>query len=409
MPVSFPLRSQMPPGARRQPARSPRAACITVPAGLDPHAAEASYLDPPPPRGAQHEQIRPALAGKLLLRLVTGPHDNGGVTAHNFPALVVREQDGAPQAALETLSAADLPPGDVLIRVRYSSLNYKDGLAVTGKGKVIRQFPMVPGIDLAGTVEQSESPDWQPGEAVLVTGWGVGEAHWGGYAGFARMKSTWLTRLPAGLSLEHSMTIGTAGFTAMLAVMALEEHGVQPGGKPVLVTGAGGGVGSVAVALLAGRGYTVAASTGRADLEPYLKSLGASRIVPRDALARPSKPMESETWAGAIDSVGGQTLATLYSQIERHGAAAVCGLAGGHQLQTTVFPLILRGVSLLGIDSVYCPPARRQAAWSRLAAELSPARLDAMTTQISLADVPRWAETILAGAVRGRVVVTLGA
>lgn len=409
MPVLFLFRAKMPPGARRQSARSQRAAGITIPAGLDSHAAQTSHLDPPPSRGAQHEQIRPALAGKLLLRHVTGPHDNGGVTPDNFPALVLREQDGATQAAFETLSAADLPPGDVLIRVHYSSLNYKDGLAVTGKGKVIRQFPMVPGIDLAGTVERSESPDWQPGEAVLVTGWGVGEAHWGGYAGFARMKSAWLTRLPAGLSLEHSMTIGTAGFTAMLGVMALEEHGVQPGGKPVLVTGAGGGVGSVAVALLAGRGYTVAASTGRADLEPYLKSLGASRIVPRDALARPSKPMESETWAGAIDSVGGQTLATLYSQIERHGAAAVCGLAGGHQLQTTVFPLILRGVSLLGIDSVYCPPARRQTAWNRLAAELSPAQLDVMTTRISLADVPRWAETILAGAVRGRVVVTLGA
>ncbi len=330
------------------------------------------------------------------------------MTPDSFPALLLREQDGATHHSLETLSLSDLPDAPVTVRVRYSSLNYKDGLAVTGKGKIIRKFPAVPGIDLAGEVEQSASPEFRPGDPVLATGWGLGELHWGGYSGYARLQPEWLTPLPRGLTLDRAMAFGTAGFTAMLAVMALEDHGLKPGGKPVLVTGAAGGVGSVAVASLARNGYHVAASTGRPEQEPYLKGLGASSIVVREQLARASKPMESETWAAAVDSVGGQTLATAFSQIERHGAVAVCGLAGGHQLSTTVFPLILRGVSLLGIDSVFCPPARRHQAWDRLSRDLSPELVDAMTTHIALADVPEWANTIVEGKVRGRVVVDLG-
>ncbi len=331
------------------------------------------------------------------------------MTQDSFKALLLTEENGVTGAALQDIAADALPEGDVLVRVSYSSLNYKDGLAVTGKGKVVRRFPMVPGIDLAGVVESSDAADFAPGEAVVLTGWGVGEAHWGGYAQMARVKSQWLTQLPEGLSLEQAMAIGTAGLTAMLCVTALEEHGLDATAGPVLVSGAGGGVGSVAVALLSALGYPVTAVTGRSVLHDYLRGLGAQDILPRDSLARAAKPLESETWAGAVDTVGGQTLATVLSQMRYGSAVAACGLAGGVKLETTVFPFILRGAALLGIDSVHCPQPRRQQAWSRLAHDLPKDRLAAMTEKIILADVPAMAQAILKGQVRGRLVVDVNA
>jgi acrylyl-CoA reductase (NADPH) len=325
-----------------------------------------------------------------------------------FQALLLEEQAGAVQAAVKTLDTSALPPGDVLVQVHYSSLNYKDGLAVLNRAKVIRSYPMVPGIDFAGTVVESQSPTYKPGDAVILTGWGVGERHWGGFAGMARVKADWLVPLPEGMTLQRSMVIGTAGFTAMLAVMALEEQGVAPGGREVLVTGAAGGVGSVAVALLAKRGYTVAASTGRAETHEYLMQLGASTIIERGALAAPSnRPLESERWAGAVDTVGGDTLAGVLRQAAYHAVVAACGNAGGVALNTTVLPFILRGVQLVGIDSVLCPFERRTRAWNLLAQELTSDVLDSMTQLIALDQVPAFSETILAGQVRGRVVVDL--
>lgn len=329
------------------------------------------------------------------------------MSAATFRALVLRQSEGKTSHAIENLSVDDLPEGEVLVKVSHSSLNYKDGLAITGKGKIVRRFPFVPGIDFAGTVEASSSPDYKAGDAVVLTGWGVGERHYGGHAEKARVKAGWLTPLPAGLTPAQAMAIGTAGFTAMLSVMALGDHGLTPQAGPVLVTGASGGVGSVAVALLAKSGYQVTAATGRPEQHAYLRELGAVDFIDRAELDQPAKPLDSERWAGAVDNVGGRILASVLSQMRYGGAVAAVGLAGSSDLPTTVFPFILRGVALLGIDSVMCPPPRRVQAWQRLAAELDQARLEAMTKTVSLDELPAQAEAITNGQVRGRVVVDL--
>ena len=303
------------------------------------------------------------------------------------------------------LSREVLPPGDVLIDVVYSSLNYKDALAVTGRGKIIRVFPMVCGIDLAGRVIESQSPEFVAGDELLAVGHGLGETHWGGYSQLARLPAEAVVRLPSGLGLKQAMAIGTAGFTAMLSLIALEHQGVVPDDREVLVTGAAGGVGSVAVALLAGRGYKVAASTGRADAHHYLRDLGATTIVDRGDLARKGPPLASERWAGGIDTVGGQTLASVLAATKAYGAVAACGLAGGAELPTTVFPFILRNVSLLGINSVYPPEPLRLRAWERLAREPLLMKLDAITTVEPLSKIAELSERILAGQIRGRVVL----
>ncbi|AWT35685.1 quinone oxidoreductase [Deinococcus arenae] len=325
-----------------------------------------------------------------------------------YRALRVLKDDQGARAELQTLPLSALPEGDVLIRVTHSSLNYKDGLAVSGRPGVLRTHPMTPGIDLAGTVLEDASGRWQPGDAVILTGWGIGERQDGGYATHARARPEWLVAQPAGTDAHWAMSVGTAGFTAMLAVMALEEHGVTPGSGEVLVTGAAGGVGSTAVALLARAGHTVVASTGRPQEEAYLRDLGAARIIGREDLPALTRPLEKERWAGVVDTVGGATLAGAYASTRTHGSLAVCGLAGGHDLNATVFPLILRGVNLLGIDSVTCPPARREAAWARLARDLPATRLAAVTQTHPLADVPALATEILAGRVRGRTVIEIG-
>jgi acrylyl-CoA reductase (NADPH) len=332
--------------------------------------------------------------------------------AHDsFRALVVEQHDGEEiKATLKELSPDDLPDGDVEVAVAYSSLNYKDGLAVTGEGRIIRSYPFVPGIDLAGTVLRSESPEYRSGDHVILTGWGVGERHWGGFAQRARVRSEWLVSLPAGLDLQGAMAFGTAGFTAMLAVMALERHGLVPDGREVVVTGAAGGLGSVAVALLAAGGHNVMASTSREEAHSYLTGLGARQIIDREALSAPSRrPMESERWAGAVDTVGGETLAGLLRCMRYHSAIAVCGLAGGHELHTTVYPLILRGVSLLGIDSVMCPQETRRAAWARLAEQMPDHIMDTISQVVPLREVPALSRAILAGQVRGRIVVDVNA
>ena len=324
-----------------------------------------------------------------------------------FQALVLDKTDDGVTADVRELDETQLPEGDVLVRVAYSSLNYKDGLAVMGKGKVVRgDYPFVPGIDLAGAVETSASGDYAPGDEVIVTGWGIGEATWGGYAEKARVHADWCVPLPEGLTSERAMAIGTAGFTAMLSVMALEDQDVRPGEGEVVVTGASGGVGSIAVALLGRLGYDVAASTGSASAHDYLKGLGAARIISRDELGEgPRRPLDTARWAGGVDTVGGATLAALLSQTARHGAVAACGLAGGSELNTTVFPFILRGVGLLGIDSNTCPSDVRREAWGRLARDLPKEALDSITQTIPLTDVPAMSERILRGDVRGRVVV----
>lgn len=332
----------------------------------------------------------------------THPH-----TPPTFTALVVtRDESGEQHRVWQLLTQDDLPPGDVLVRVAYSSLNYKDGLAVTGRGAILRSFPMVPGIDLAGTVVQSDAPEFAPGDQVLLTGWGIGESHWGGYSQMARVRSEWLVPLPDGLSLENAMAIGTAGFTAMLAFMALQEHGIKPGSGDIAVTGASGGVGSFAVALLSQAGYRVVASTGRTERADELADLGAAEVIPRTELGQPpERPMLRERWAGAVDTVGGDTLASLIAATGRHGAIAACGLAGGHELLTTVFPFILRGISLLGIDSNTCPADRRQAAWTRLVEAAPPELLGRIARVEPLRDVFLLAEAILAGRVPGRIVL----
>jgi acrylyl-CoA reductase (NADPH) len=298
---------------------------------------------------------------------------------------------------------------NVTIAVDYSTINYKDGLALTNKSPVVRKWPMVPGIDAAGTVAESSDPQWNPGDQVILNGWGVGESHWGGLAQQARFKGEWLVRAPAGMTTRQAMAIGTAGYTAMLCVMALEDRGVAPGDGEVLVTGATGGVGSVAVALLAQRGYKVVASTGKATEGDYLRALGATEIIDRAQLAAPSKPLQKERWAAVVDSVGSHTLANACAQTRYGGTVAACGLAQGMDFPATVAPFILRGVTLAGVDSVNCPLPRRQAAWQRLAVELDHGKLDAMTREVPLAGALDVAREILAGQVRGRVVVNVNA
>jgi len=325
-----------------------------------------------------------------------------------FKAVYATQQDGKTHVSLEQLDRASLPAGDVLVRVHYSDLNYKDGLAVTGRPGVIRKFPMIAGIDLAGVVEESASPAWKAGDEVVITGFGLSETAWGGYAELARVDANWLVRLPPGLTLKQAMAIGTAGFTAMQCVVALERHGVLPGAGEVLVTGAAGGVGSIAVAVLAKLGYRVVASTGRAELGDYLRSLGASEILERSTLTAPSKrPLDSERWAGAVDSVGGDTLAAIVRGLVANGSVAACGVAGGAALNTTVFPFILRGVNLLGINSVHFPSSDRPLMWERLTRDLPLPLLDGMTQEAPLEAVFDLGEKIIAGAVRGRVVIKI--
>ena len=325
-----------------------------------------------------------------------------------FKALLV-EKDAAGQVTVgvRDLDDAQLPAGEVTVAVDYSTLNYKDGLCLSpGGGGLVRVWPHVPGIDLAGVVEASSDPRYVPGDRVVLTGWRVGEVHWGGYATKARVKADWLVPLPAGLTTRAAMAVGTAGFTAMLAVMALEDHGLVPGQGPVLVTGAAGGVGSVAVALLAALGHEVAAVTGRPETEAYLRGLGATRIVPRSDLAETVKrPLEAETWAGCVDAVGGAMLARVLGQLRYGGSAAAVGLAGGAGLPASVVPFLLRGVNLLGIDSVIKPYEGRVRAWDRIARDLPMARLEAMVQPAGLADLPALAAAILQGQVQGRVVV----
>jgi acrylyl-CoA reductase (NADPH) len=322
---------------------------------------------------------------------------------------MVEEAGGSRSVEVRDVPMADLPAGEVLVRVAYSTLNYKDGLAVTGKGKILRGNPMVPGIDFAGTVVESASSDYAPGDAVLLTGWGVGERYWGGFSQMARVKAAWLVPLPAGLTPRQAMGVGTAGLTAMLAVQALERHGLRPGGREVVVTGAAGGVGSVAVALLAAAGHRVIASTGRPQEADYFRALGAADIIDRAVFAGPGKPLEGERWAGAVDTVGGATLAGVLRSTAYGGAVAACGNAGGIELSTTVFPFILRGVALLGIDSVSVPFTERRAAWERIASELPLALIDRMTEVIPLDALPAYCESITNGQVRGRIVVDVNA
>ena len=328
-----------------------------------------------------------------------------------FRALFLEKSGDAFSASLRTLSDDDLAQhagdGDVVVEIAHSTVNFKDGLAITNRSPVVRKWPMVPGIDGAGTVVSSQHPAWKPGDRVVLNGWGVGESHWGCLAGRARLKGDWLVPLPATMSTRQAMAIGTAGYTAMLCVMALEAQGVTPGDGEVLVTGAAGGVGSVAVALLSSLGHRVVASTGRAAEADYLKGLGAAEVIDRAALAAPGKPMQKERWSGVVDAVGSHTLANACAQTRYRGAVAACGLAQGMDLPASVAPFILRGVRLIGVDSVMCPQPERRRAWERLARELDPARLEAMTEEIGLADAIPAAAEILAGRIRGRRVVDI--
>lgn len=324
-----------------------------------------------------------------------------------FKALLLSEIGGKTTAQIHQLEVSDLPEGEVLVDVAYSSLNYKDGLAVTGTGKIIRSFPMVPGIDFAGTVAESASDKFKPGDEVILTGWGVGERYWGGFAQKARVKADWLVPMPKGLDAKKAMIIGTAGFTAMLCVMTLEEAGLKPDSGKVLVTGAAGGVGSVSVQLLSQRGYHVVAVTGRPESQDYLAALGAKEFIPRAVMARPTRPLEAQTWAGAVDVVGGEMLARILAEMEYGGTVAACGLAGGHELNTTVMPFILRNVSLRGVDSVSCPQERRTLAWERLTAELPESAYDTLGCAIALEEVPQAAQDIIAGRIQGRMLVNM--
>jgi acrylyl-CoA reductase (NADPH) len=322
-----------------------------------------------------------------------------------FKAILIGQTTTAHDTQLVELDEAQLPEGDVLVQVEYSSINYKDGLAITGRAPVVRHYPMVPGIDLAGLVEHSTHPDWKPGDKVILNGWGIGETHWGGLAQKARVNGDWLVPLPEGFSTRQAMAIGTAGYTAMLSVLALEKHGIKPGDGPILVTGASGGVGSVAIVLLARLGYEVVASTGRPSEADYLTCLGATEIIEREQLAAPGKPLQKERWAGAVDTVGSHTLANVCATTRYRGAVTACGLAGGMDFPVTVAPFILRGVTLYGIDSVMAPSALRLQAWSRLQKDLDQHKLAAMTAEIGLNEVIKTAPDILAGKLRGRMVV----
>lgn len=319
--------------------------------------------------------------------------------------ILIEKDEAGYRAAVRDLDEAQLPEGDVTVRVSHSTLNYKDGLAITGKGPVVRRFPMVPGIDLVGTVESSSHPDYQAGDAVLLNGWGVGEVHWGGLAQKARLNGDWLVPLPTQFSAQQAMAIGTAGYTAMLCILALERHGVTPEQGEIVVTGAAGGVGSVAVSVLAKLGYTVVAVSGRPEEADYLKHLGASEILGRDEFSVPGKPLGKERWAGAIDVVGSVTLANICAGVKYRGIVAACGLAGGMDFPATVAPFILRGVTLAGIDSVMCPRAERLEAWRRLGTDLDIGKLNLISTEVSLVEAIPMAEKMMNGAIRGRIIV----
>jgi acrylyl-CoA reductase (NADPH) len=325
-----------------------------------------------------------------------------------FKAIVIEKSEAGQKVGLTDFDDDNLMAGDVTVAVEWSTLNYKDGLAITGKAPVVRRFPMIPGIDFAGTVETSAHPEWKAGDKVILNGWGCGETHLGGYGAKARVNGNWLVPLPDAMTAREAMAIGTAGYTAMLAVMALERHGLTPMSGPVAVTGAAGGVGSIAIAILSKRGFQVTASTGRAELTRYLEELGATEIIDRRELAGPAKPLAKERWAAAIDAVGSTTLANLLSMTRYGGAVAACGLAGGMDLPTSVAPFILRGVSLLGIDSVMRPMADRQLAWKRLESDLDRGQLAAMTAAVGLDEVIAAAPDIVEGRVRGRIVVKIG-
>jgi acrylyl-CoA reductase (NADPH) len=325
----------------------------------------------------------------------------------SFKAIVIRKTDGGQTVDLTDFDENDLMDGDVTFAVEWSTVNYKDGLAITGKAPVVRRFPMIPGIDGAGTVETSAHPDWKPGDKVILNGWGCGETHLGMYGTKARVKGDWLVPLPDGMSARDAMAIGTAGYTAMLAVLALERYGLTPANGPVIVTGAAGGVGSVAIAVLAMLGFAVIAATGRPQEADYLRRLGATEIIGREELTGAARPLAKERWAGGIDSVGSVPLANVLSMTRYGGAVAACGLAAGLDLPTTVAPFILRGVSLFGIDSVMCPKPRRRTAWERLARDLDRGKLAEMTTEIRLAEVPDAARRIMQGQVRGRTLIKI--
>ncbi|NVN87343.1 MAG: oxidoreductase [Rhodopseudomonas sp.] len=324
-----------------------------------------------------------------------------------FKAIRIDKAEKGTSVALTQFDEAELMDGDVTVAVEWSTVNYKDGLAVTGKAPVVRRFPMIAGIDLAGTVTQSSHPDWKAGDKVICNGWGMGETHLGAYAERARVKGDWLVRLPDGLSARDAMAIGTAGYTAMLAVLALEKHGLTPKDGPVVVTGAAGGVGSIAIAVLSKLGHHVIASTGRMAEAPYLKDLGAAEVIDRSELSGPAKPLAKERWAGGIDSVGSTTLANLLSMTKYRGAIAACGLAAGMDLPSSVAPFILRGVCLYGIDSVMCPIELRKQAWGRLASDLDHGKLSEITQEINLDEVIAAGARVLEGQVRGRIVVKI--
>jgi acrylyl-CoA reductase (NADPH) len=324
-----------------------------------------------------------------------------------FRAIVATKTDTGQKIELTTFDEKDLMEGDVTVAVEHSTVNYKDGLALTGKGPIIRKFPLIPGIDFAGTVTASAHKDFKPGDKVILNGWGVGEAHHGGYAERARVPGDWLVVLPKNMTTAQAMAIGTAGYTAMLCIMALEEHEVAPDSGEILVTGAAGGVGSIAIAILAKLGYRVVASTGRMAEEPFLRGLGAAAVIDRNEFNASPKPLMKTRWAGAVDSVGSVTLANILAQTHPEGTVAACGLAQGMDLPTSVAPFILRGVKLIGVNSVTCPKARRLEAWARLARDLDMAKLASLTTHVKLEDVPRIGAEIVEGKVRGRVVVDL--
>ena len=329
------------------------------------------------------------------------------LTPEKFKALVLRQKDGKTVSAVEQLTINDLPEGDVLLSVDYSSINYKDSLAVTGTGKIVRTWPIVPGIDLTGTIIESDADSYKPGEKVLLTGWSVGEQYWGGYSQIQRVQSKWLIPLPEAIDGKTAMAIGTAGLTAMLCVMAIEDAGVKPDTGPVVVTGAGGGVGSVAVAILSHLGYNVTAVSGRSSTHDYLRKLGAKDIISREEMEKPARALEKQRWAGAIDTVGDAILARVLAETDYNGAVAACGLAGGFNLPTTVMPFILRNVRLQGVDSVMCPNEKRQTAWKRLAQELPESALSEINKVVSLEEVQQVAEDMMAGKIQGRTVVDL--
>ena len=326
-----------------------------------------------------------------------------------FNAIVIDKNDSQQEVAVKSLDQDSLTEGDVLVKVDYSTINYKDALAITGASPVVRKFPMVPGIDLAGVVEQSDNPNWKAGDKVVLNGWGVGEGHWGGLAQYAKLKGEWLIALPEAFDSRQAMIIGTAGYTASLCVEALVNHGITPDAGEILVTGASGGVGSIAIALLKSAGYTVVASTGKAAESDYLKSLGAADIIDRNELSEPGKPLQKERWAGVVDAVGGNTLANACAQTRYRGALAACGLAESMKFPSSVAPFILRGVTLYGIDSVMAPLAVREPAWARLARDLDAATLNSVAQDISLAEAVDVAGDVLAGKIKGRLVVDVNA